>query len=111
MYIDNIEFPFELNRNGEINPKEITFRQKALPKEYHDIAQGALINFPGELHNLESQEFGCPDCDDTGAIYLEINFQGTRKIWTIDGELTEPDYLVTYVQDLADIFKEVSAIK
>lgn len=113
LYIDTIEYPRGVNSRGRPNPVEITFNQTALTQEYYDIAEKVLNNFPDELHELESQTFGCPDCDDRGAIYLEIKFQGTRKIWTIDTSerFSEPSFMVSYRYDLAEAFKDISAIQ
>jgi len=111
LYIDIVEFPFGHNSGG-FYPKEITFEQKALPQEHYDIAQRVLTNFPEELSKIESQEFGCPDCDDRGAIYLEINLQGTRKIWTIDTseQLIEPSFMISYRKELIEVLQNFPEI-
>lgn len=112
LYIDTVDFPFGNNSYG-FYPKEITFDQKALPQENYEIAQRVLSNFPDELSKIESQEFGCPDCDDRGAIYLEINLQGARKIWTIDTSerLIEPSYMISYRKNLIEVLQDIPEIE
>jgi len=116
-YADDVEFPFknagDKTRTYLYAPLDyIKFKQEPLPKPYYHAAKTLLDNFPEELAHLKGQEFGIPDGDDRGAIYLETRLAGVRKIWTIDNSegADLPEVVLKFRQDMKDVYDAISEI-
>jgi len=75
----------------------IIFDENPLILEHTEHIRKIISNFPTELLTTPSRQFGCPDCDDLGATYLEIGLNGERLIWQIESNSPDlPDYLKSY---------------
>ena len=116
-YADDVDFPFKKTR-GEGGAfldqplDQIKFKKKAISNDYYEVAKGLLEKFPAEFAQLDSQEFGLPDGDDTGGIYLEVRLNGERKVWTIDGaeHAGLPEVVLQFRQNLNDVSEAISEI-
>ncbi len=66
---------------------------------------------PNELINSDQETFGCPDCLDQGAIYIERSINGKKEHWWIDQDKNAiPAYLWPFAnkvnQAIASINRE-----
>lgn len=43
-----------------------------------------IIDFPEDLIKENNRVIGQPDAGDWGGLYIEYNFEGTRKFWLLD---------------------------
>lgn len=57
---------------------------KQLSKEQYNQVKDIEQVFPIDFLNANNQIIGCPDCADTGGIYIEICKNGITKNWFID---------------------------
>jgi len=55
-----------------------------LDNTYFEQVKDLVNSFPEDLLNEQDTVFGCPDCADQGGLYIEYNFNGIHKFWTID---------------------------
>lgn len=62
----------------------LKFSSSALPSDKYTISAPLLSNFPTYLTNHKNETFGCPDCTDGGAIYIELKQNGIISHWNID---------------------------
>jgi len=116
-YADDVEFPFKKTRaeSGAFYypPLDhIKFQKEAIPNDYYEISKGLLEKFPEDFARLDSQEFGSPDADDTGGIYLEVRLNGERKVWTIDGSQHAdlPEEVLQFRESLNDVSEAIFKI-
>ena len=77
VYADRMEY---YNRADE----KLRFKTTSLPIEKSKVAQTLNSDLQEFFKNNESQAFGCPDCADGGAMYLEMRVNGTTKKYLID---------------------------
>ncbi len=61
--------------NGTMTLDEINFNQ----------VKHLLNEIPSELSSGTNKIFGCPDCADGGAIYIEVNIDGVNSRFLLDG--------------------------
>ncbi|MFT3824056.1 MAG: hypothetical protein QM731_09050 [Chitinophagaceae bacterium] len=103
--------------NGQLYPDnlsyfyyggELKFSNTSLSNEKYNIAKQLLDNFPAYLKNLSDSSFGCPDCHDQGAIYIQFSEKGVIKKWNIDPvESRQPDEIKAYIQQLNAVMTQL----
>lgn len=69
---------------------------KLSQKEFEQ-AKDLIDYFPSRLLKERETVFGCPDCADGGGLYIEYNFNGVRRFWSIDKTKTDlPNEFLTF---------------
>lgn len=82
----------------------IIYNTEPLPAGKYAIAKELKDSFPNYLLNHPDQTFGCPNCVDQGAIYLEIKQNEEVKYWHIDTNVGEqPAEIRPYIQKLIQV--------
>jgi len=88
--------------------KPLVFKTTALSNEKYLIAKSLTDSFPAFLTNNPDTTFGCPDCHDQGAIYLEVKDDGVVKYWNIDTDETrQPAEIKAYIQQLFAVLNQL----
>jgi hypothetical protein len=55
-----------------------------LPQQKFDEAKDLINFFPSDLLSESVNVIGHPDAGDWGGLYIEYNYNGTRKFWLLD---------------------------
>lgn len=85
---------------------DIKFKTAPLPSEKYQIAKVLLAEFPFQILDENKERFGCPDCADQGAFYLEYRFGETVRRWYIDtNDDAVPAYLAAYTDRIAEVMQ------
>ncbi len=88
---------------GACVPEGHTYNGSALSDDDFAVAEALLISLPDDLYYAETTTFGCPDCHDQGAYYVEIKKEGVVKSWVLDPDADAiPAFLVPFRQRLKD---------
>ncbi len=65
-----------------------------LDNELYEQVKNIQDYFPNQLLNQNETIFGCPDCVDGGALFIQYSENGNIKSWTIDQDKSNvPEYL------------------
>jgi hypothetical protein len=92
----------------KILQKPLIFKSTALNNEKYLIAKPLIDSFPAYLINNPDTTFGCPDCYDQGAIYLELKNEEGVKYWNIDmDEKGQPGEIRDYIQQLILVLNQL----
>lgn len=85
-----------LLKKGQLHPDDMSnwsdklkFKNNQLPQDKIDLAKKIEDNLPDFLKNSSSTTFGCPDCRDQGAIYLEIKKDSKKTKFKIDTDTSQ----------------------
>ena len=80
-----------LLKNGNLYPDDMTgpikkhrFKNGPLPEEKALLANDLKEQIPEFLRNSGSDRFGCPDCLDQGAYYIELRENGKIQKFHLD---------------------------
>ena len=88
--------------------KPLLFKTTALGDEKYLIAKSLIDSFPAFLTNNPDSTFGCPDCHDQGAIYLEVKENGVINYWNIDtDENKQPAEIKAYMRQLFAVLNQL----
>ena len=95
-------------KKGELYPDDMTnlsdklkFKNTRLPQEKIDLSKQIESNLPELLKNSSSSTFGCPDCRDQGAIYIEIKNKSKTNKFSIDADTSQiPVEIRKYISDI-----------
>ena len=97
-------FPDDMHRLQQ----PLLFKPEALSNEKYLIAKDLVDSFPAYLINNPDTTFGCPDCHDQGAIYLELKSDEGVQYWNIDmDEKGQPSEIRDYVQQLIVVLSQL----
>jgi hypothetical protein len=71
-----------------------TFDFTPLANDKYVLVKDLPDYLPAQLLQLDDSIFGCPDCGDQGAMYIQVSFNGQVKTWSIDQyKGAVPEYL------------------
>jgi hypothetical protein len=88
------------------SPKK--FSNQPLGAPAFELALPVKTTLPEFLINSKEERFGCPDCHDQGAIYLEVKEGRKTRKWLLDPDLQSlPPELREYVTTVEDIMKQL----
>jgi len=86
----------------------LLFKNTALAQDKYNLAKELLTTFPKYLTLHSNETFGCPDCVDQGAIYIEATINGTTSYWKIDTDTgKQPDAVKAYINNLTTIVSQL----
>jgi hypothetical protein len=87
-------------------PQDYTFDGVVLTQDKYAIAKQLIDEFPDKLIQDSQDTYGCPDCADQGAYYLQMRNQGETRTWRLD-TFTEdlPAWLRSYQQSVQEVLE------
>lgn len=87
---------------------DILFDETPQPKTNWEAARSLINNLPSYLVEHADSTFGCPDCADQGAVYIEYATEGKTMYWHIDpSENNQPPAIKTYIAQLEKTYIEL----
>jgi hypothetical protein len=95
-------------KKGQLYPDDMTnwsdklkFKNNQLTQDKIDLAKKIEDNLPDFLKTSSSSTFGCPNCRDQGAIYIEIKNESKTTKFSIDTDTTQiPVEIRKYISDI-----------
>lgn len=93
----------------DVVPKKLKFKKTSLSNDKFELAKQLRDNFPDYLKDHPNVTFGCPDCGDGGAIYIERKVKGKNTVkWYIDMDKTQqPAEIREYIANLLAIKQQL----
>ena len=98
LYIDDMTHP----------SKRLKFKNQTLTQDKFNLAKQLVDILPENLKNSPSQSFGCPDCGDEGAYYIEIKKNRTSKKFHIEMDTAKlPKELKNYIPEMEKVISQL----
>ena len=80
---------------------KLKFKNNQLSQDKINLAKKIESNLPNFLKNSISSTYGCPDCHDQGAIYIEIKKNSKTTKFKIDTDTSQiPIEIRKYISDI-----------
>lgn len=96
------------SNDSSCTPEQHTFGNTPLSNSKYEIAKELIDEFPEELLTSDENRYGCPDCYDQGAYYIELKSSKIARSWRIDRTIDElPDFLKAYAQTIESTIDEM----
>lgn len=74
---------------------------REMSPDKYELVKELVDAIPEKLFSASSTIIGCPDCGDTGGLYIEVDTAEGKKFWFIDKNKTEvPAYLRSLVDQI-----------
>ena len=91
-----------------LSTKRLKFKNDKLPSGKADLANHLKAQLPTFLKNSSSERFGCPDCHDQGAYFIELSEDGITKSFHLDTDTgAVPIELRTFVVNIESTLRQL----
>jgi hypothetical protein len=85
-------------------PQDYTFDGVILAQDKYEIAKQLIDEFPVKLIQDSQETYGCPDCADQGAYFLQMRNQRETRTWRLDTRIEDlPASLQAYQQSIQEV--------